>query len=103
MFNKYPIGYFHVDIAQVNTEEGWLYMFEAIDRTSKIAYVEVHEKSTLDVAVQCLETSVEKVPYSIRMILTDNGRQFTITRNPKILVKENESHDHKFNKHVNCI
>ena len=103
MFKEYPIGYFHVDIAQVNTEEGRLYMFVAIDRTSKIAYVEEHEKSTLDVAVQCLETLVEKVPYTIRMILTDNGRQFTNTRNPKVLVKENESHDHKINKHVNCI
>lgn len=78
-------------------------MFVAIDRTSKIAYVEGHEKSTLDVAVQCLETSVEKAPYTIRMILTDNGSQFTNTRNPKVLVKENVSHDHKNNNHVNSI
>ena len=103
MFKEYPIGYFHVDIAQVNTEEGRLYMFVAIVRTSKIAYVEVHEKSTLDVAVQCLETSVENVHYTIRMILIDNGSQFTITRNPKVLVKENESHEHKINNHVKCI
>ena len=34
-FKEYPIGYFHVDIAQVNTEEGRLYMFVAIDRASK--------------------------------------------------------------------
>ena len=45
-FKEYPIGYFHVDIAQVNTEEGRLYMFVAIDRTSKYAYVELHDKST---------------------------------------------------------
>lgn len=89
MFKEYPIGSFHVDIAQVNTEEGWLFMFVAIDRTSKIAYVEVHEKTTLGVAVQCLGTSVEKVPYTIQTILTDNGSQFTNTRNPKVLVNMN--------------
>jgi hypothetical protein len=32
-FNAYPIGYFHIDIADVRTEEGKLYLFVAIDRT----------------------------------------------------------------------
>src|SRR5258705_9721611 len=32
----YPIGYFHLDIAEVRTEEGKLYLFVAIDRTSKL-------------------------------------------------------------------
>lgn len=34
-FQSYPIGYFHIDIAEVRTEEGKLYLFVAIDRTSK--------------------------------------------------------------------
>ena len=42
-FKSYPIGYFHLDIAEVRTEEGKLYLFVAIDRTSKFAYVELHE------------------------------------------------------------
>ncbi|SDZ17369.1 hypothetical protein SAMN05421755_11521, partial [Nitrosomonas sp. Nm33] len=29
-FKKYPIGYFHIDIAEVRTEEGKLYLFVAI-------------------------------------------------------------------------
>ena len=33
-FKSYPIGYFHIDIAEVRTEEGRLYLFVAIDRTS---------------------------------------------------------------------
>ena len=37
-FKPYPIGYFHVDIAEVQTDEGRLYLFVAIDRTSKFAY-----------------------------------------------------------------
>ncbi|CAA9505476.1 MAG: Mobile element protein [uncultured Sphingomonadaceae bacterium] len=36
-FKAYPIGYFHIDIAEVRTEEGKLRLFVAIDRTSKFA------------------------------------------------------------------
>src|SRR5262245_37577493 len=36
-FKAYPIGYFHVDIAEVQTAEGKLYLYVAIDRTSKFA------------------------------------------------------------------
>ncbi len=31
-FKQYPIGYFHIDIAEVRTEEGKLYLFVAIDQ-----------------------------------------------------------------------
>jgi len=30
-FKAYPIGYFHIDIAEVRTEEGKLYLFVALD------------------------------------------------------------------------
>ena len=46
-FKPYPIGYFHVDIAEVRTEQGKLYLLVAIDRTSKFAFVELHEKATI--------------------------------------------------------
>ncbi len=36
-FKTYPIGYFHIDIAEGRTEEGKRYLFVAIDRTSKFA------------------------------------------------------------------
>src|SRR3989304_6288505 len=49
-FKAYPIGYFHIDIAEVRTEEGKLYLFVAIDRTSKFAFVELHEKATRPIA-----------------------------------------------------
>jgi hypothetical protein len=32
-FKSYPIGYFHVDMAEVETAEGKPYLFVAIDRT----------------------------------------------------------------------
>jgi len=40
-FKTYPIGYFHIDIAQLQTSQGKLYMFVDIDRTSKFALVEL--------------------------------------------------------------
>jgi hypothetical protein len=42
-FKTYPIGFFHIDIAEVRTEQGKLHLFVAIDRTSKFAFVELHE------------------------------------------------------------
>ena len=44
-FKSYPIGYFHIDIAEVQTAEGKLYLFVAIDRTSKFAYAELCGKA----------------------------------------------------------
>jgi hypothetical protein len=49
-FKRYPIGYFHIDIAEVHTGEGRLYLLVAIDRTSKFAFFELHEKATRRVA-----------------------------------------------------
>src|SRR3954468_24370141 len=40
-FTRDPIGYFHIDIAEVRTEEGRLYLLVAIDRTSKFAFAEL--------------------------------------------------------------
>jgi transposase InsO family protein len=75
-FKKYPIGYFHIDIAEVRTEEGKLYLFVAIDRTSKFAFVQLHKKAGKMMAAQFLRDLVNAVPYKIHTILTDNGIQF---------------------------
>lgn len=76
-FKSYPIGYFHIDIAEVRTEQGKLHMFVAIDRTSKFAFVELHEKATTAVSREFLLRLIEAVPYKIHTVLTDNGIQFT--------------------------
>ena len=76
-FKKSPIGYFHIDITQVRTEEGKLYLFVAIDRTSKFAFAELHEKMTCSITAEFLRRLIAAVPYKIHTILTDNGIQFT--------------------------
>jgi transposase InsO family protein len=76
-FKSYPIGYFHIDIAEVQTAEGKLYLFVAIDRTSKFAFVELYNKAGKMNAAQFLRNLVKAVPYAIHTVLTDNGIQFT--------------------------
>src|SRR5215212_2647503 len=76
-FKPYPIGYFHIDIAEVRTEQGKLHLFVAIDRTSKFALAELHEKATRRVASNFLRALAAAVPYRIHTVLTDNGTHFT--------------------------
>jgi hypothetical protein len=83
-FKPYPIGYFHIDIAEVRTEEGKLYLFVAIDRTSKFAYAELHEKANRWIATDFLKALIKAVPYKIHTVLTDNGIQFTDLPKPGI-------------------
>ena len=80
-FKTYPIGYFHIDIAEVRTAEGKLYLFVAIalvaiDRTSKFAVAQLVEKANRKTAWAFLEHLLKVVPYRIHTILTDNGIQF---------------------------
>src|SRR5271167_4375889 len=75
-FDSYPIGFFHIDLAEVRTAEGKLYLFVAIDRTSKCAVVELVERADMRAAAAFLQALVEAVPYRIHTVLTDNGIQF---------------------------
>ena len=75
-FKSYPIGFFHIDIAEVRTEEGKLYLFVAIDRTSKIAFAKLEREANRLTATAFLEALIEAVPYKIHTVLTDNGIQF---------------------------
>ena len=75
-FKRYLIGFFHIDIAELRTEEGKLYLFVAIDRTSKFAVAQLVEKADRKTAWEFLELLLDAVPYRIHTILTDNGIQF---------------------------
>jgi transposase InsO family protein len=77
-FKAYPIGFFHIDIAEVQTAEGKLYLFVAIDRTSKFAFVQLVNKANRVTASAFLTALVKAVPYRIHTVLTDNGIQFRL-------------------------
>ncbi|KTQ83945.1 transposase [Aureimonas ureilytica] len=75
-FKRYPIGFFHLDIAEVQTGEGKLFLFVAIDRTSKFAVTQLVDEADRKTAWEFLERLLQAVPYRIHTILTDNGIQF---------------------------
>jgi len=82
-FKPYPIGYFHIDISEVQTDDGRLYLFVAIDRTSKFAYAELHFKVTRMVARGFLCSLIAAVPYIIHTILTDTAFNVPSCKEPK--------------------
>jgi transposase InsO family protein len=77
-FKTYPIGFFHIDIAEVQTAEGKLYLFVAIDRTSKFAFTKLVDKANRVTASEFLTALIAAVPYKIHIVLTDNGIQFRL-------------------------
>lgn len=64
-FKACPIGYFHVDLAEVRSEQGKLYLLAAIDRRSKFAFVGLHEKATRRIAADFLRHLAAAVLYRI--------------------------------------
>jgi transposase InsO family protein len=83
-FDRYPIGFFHIDLAEVRSAEGKLYLFVAIDRTSKVAFVQLVERADMQAAAAFLQSRVAAVPYRIHIMLTDNGIRFAdLPRNRK--------------------
>jgi len=92
-FKPYPIGYIHIDICDVRTGEGRVYLYVAVDRVSKFIYAEVHPSPTIKVAVAFLLNAVKAVPYKIHRVLTDNGPQFTYNL---LLPHCRPAHDHPF-------
>ncbi|MFT8379356.1 MAG: IS481 family transposase [Gluconobacter japonicus] len=59
-FKRYPIGFFHIDIAEVQTAEGKLHLFVAIDRTSKFAVTQLVGKADRKTAWEFLEHRLTK-------------------------------------------
>ena len=76
-FASYPIGYFHIDLAEVSTQQGKLRLFMAIDRASKLAFVRLVESAGKMEAAQSLRDLIDAVPYRVHTVLTDNGVLFT--------------------------
>lgn len=61
-FKRYPIGFFHIDIAEVQTAEGKLCLFVGIDRTSKFTVTQLVEKADRKTAWEFLEHLLDAVP-----------------------------------------
>ena len=76
-FKAYPIGYFHIDIAEVQTAEGKLYLYVAIDRTTKFAFVPLVKKTGRTSASAFLMALIRAVPYKIHSLPETKKRAAT--------------------------
>ncbi len=77
---SYPIGYFHVDIAEVDTDQGKLYLPVGIDRTFKFAFVKLHDRVSRRTAAIFSAPLIKAVPYRVQTVLTDSGTHFTTSK-----------------------
>lgn len=75
-FKDYPIGYLHIDFAELHTPQAKSYLFVAIDRTSKVAFAQLYPRATKLAAAEFLRQTLAYFPYKIHKVLTDNGIQF---------------------------
>jgi len=72
---RYPVGFFHIDIAEVKTAEDRPYLFVGIHRTSGLAVTQLVDKADRRAAWEFLEHLLKSAPYQIHTILTDSGIQ----------------------------
>lgn len=79
-FKDYAPGFIHVDVKylpQMSDESRRSYLFVGIDRATRWVYLEIRkDKSALN-ASQFLETLIDKAPFKVTKVLTDNGKEFT--------------------------
>ncbi|MCP3659142.1 MAG: IS481 family transposase [Bacteroidetes bacterium] len=75
-FKKYTAGYIHINITQMCTQEGKLYFFVGIDRTTKFCYAKLYKDKTKTSSLDFLKNIIKYMPYALNKILTDNGLQF---------------------------
>jgi hypothetical protein len=71
-FKRYPIGFFHTDIVEVQTTEDKLYLSVGTGCTGKFAVTQLGDKTHRRRAWKFLDHLLKAVPYRIHAILTDN-------------------------------
>jgi len=76
-FKAYPVGYFHLDIAESEPQKANSTRLSQIDRASNFAFVELHEKVTRRTASDFLRRLIAVVPYKVHTVLADNRTYFT--------------------------
>ena len=83
-FRKYTIGYIHTDtLFSPKIVKKRYYIFTAIDRVSKVAYLSVADRKTKEAGTRFLKKVLTFYPYAIHYILTDNGFEFSYKALPK--------------------
>ena len=78
-FKDYDPGFLHVDITYWPKFNGVkYYIFVAIDRATRLIYLEIHDNKRADTSAKFLEKALNFFPFKIEKVLTDNGKEFTL-------------------------
>lgn len=78
-FKDYDIWYLHIDITygpKINWKKYYIYV--AIDRKTRLLYIEIHTNKKAETAANFLKNAIEFFPFEIEYILTDNGKEFSL-------------------------
>ena len=70
----------HVDVKylpQMPDQDPRTYLFAAIDRVTRWVYVEILKDKSATTASGFLKRLINKAPFTISKVLTDNGKAFT--------------------------
>lgn len=79
VFKEYPPGFLHVDCFYLPQLEGTKrYGFLAVDRATRLMFLEVYERKDKEAATDFLQKCLDFFPFQIEKVLTDNGREFTL-------------------------
>jgi len=79
-FKDYEPGFIHIDIKylpQMADETSRRYLFVAIDRATRWVHMEIFPDKRAASAQCFLQHVIDKAPFTITKLLTDNGKEFT--------------------------
>jgi len=79
-FKAYEPGFIHVDVKylpQLQDQSSRSYLFVAIDRATRWVYLEIRSNKSAKSARGFLKNLINKAPFKIKTVLTDNGKEFT--------------------------
>ena len=79
-FKEYTPGFVHVDVKylpQMPDQDQRTYLFVAIDLATRWVYVEILKDKSTTAASGFLKRLIDKAPFKITKVLTDNGKAFT--------------------------
>lgn len=79
IFKEYPPGFLHIDLFYLpKLGETARYCFLAVDRATRLVFLEVYEHKDAPSATDFLRKCLAFFPFRIEKVLTDNGREFTL-------------------------
>ena len=79
-FKDYAPGFVRVDVKylpQMPDQDPRTYLFAAIDRATRWVYAEILQDKSATTASGFLKRLINKAPFTISKVLTDNGKAFT--------------------------